>query len=230
MDLGLYFRVLWRFRVLMLAGLAVAILLAVFSAARITPSGLKYRKAEQYVSYATLFVTQQGFPWGQLHAPQSADANHFTSLAIVYSQLATTDPVRQILLRGGPIRGTFQVAPVLDTTNQEPLPLISVAAFGDSPQAAITLAKRETSALLTYIRAQQQGNAISADNRVNVDVVRKAQYASLYKGRSMTLPIVVFLVVLIAFSALAFILENARPRMKVVPTSPPRRTSVSDAA
>ena len=195
MDLGLYMRVLWRFRVLMAVGLLFAILLAVFSVARISPSGLRYRKAKQYVSYSTLFVTQQGFPWGQLHAPQSADPNHFTSLAIVYSQLATTDPVRRILLRGGPIRGTYQVAPVLDSTNQEPLPLISVAAFGDSPKAAITLAGRETRALLTYIQSQQQGNRISADNRVNVDVVKRAQYASLYKGRSMTLPIVVFMAI-----------------------------------
>ena len=195
---------------------------------------IKYRKAEQYISYATLFVTQPGFPWGQLEAPQSADPGHFTSLAVVYSQLATTDPVRQRLLATGPIRGTVQVAAVLDQTNQQPLPLISIAAFSDTKQGAIDLAKRETAALVGYIRQQQQTNAIDANNRVDINVVRKAQYAQLVKGRSLALPVVIFLTVLLVFCALAFILENMRPRIRAVQETvlhqQQQQQSASDAA
>jgi hypothetical protein len=233
MDTGLHFRVLWRFRALVGAGAVLALLLAFVSYVRVNPLGspvFKYRKAQQYVSYSTLFVTQPGFPWGQLNAPSSADPGRFTSLAIVYSQLATTDPVRRLLLASGPVNGTVQVAPVLDQTNQQPLPLISIAAFGNSPSAAISLAKRQTSALLTYIRRQQEQSATASDNRVDVSVVRTAQYAALFKGRSMKLPFVVFLAVMVAVCALAFVLENMRPRIRSVDMPVAQRTSASDAA
>lgn len=233
MDVKLHLQVLWRFRVLVAAGLCAAALFAFLAVVRVSPGSgafLQYRKGEQYVSYATLFVTQPGFPWGQLDAPQSADPARFTSLAIVYSQLATTDPVRRLLLAGGPIRGSVQVAPVLDQTNQEPLPLISIAAFSDSASGAIELAKRQTAALIRFIRNQQQTNAIRSENRVDVSLVRKAQYAQLVKGRSMALPVVIFLTVLLAFCALAFVLENMRPRIRAVQTTVAQTHSASDAA
>jgi hypothetical protein len=223
--------VLWRFRALVAIGLCVAALFALISVVRIGGKPfIKYRKAEQYISYATLFVTQPGFPWGQLEAPQSADPGRFTSLAVVYSQLATTDPVRRRLLATGPVQGTVQVAAVLDQTNQEPLPLISIAAFSDSKQGAIDLARRETAALVGYIKNQQQTNAIDAGNRVDVNVVRKAQFAQLVKGRSLALPVVIFLTVLLVFCALAFILENMRPRIRAVQATVPQQQSASDAA
>lgn len=233
MDAGLYFRVLSRFRVLVGAGAIIAILLAFVSFVRVDPLGhpvFKYRKAQQYVSYSTLFVTQPGFPWGQLNAPASANPERFTSLAIVYSQLATTDPVKRLLLATGPVNGSVQVAPVLDQTNQEPLPLISIAAFANSPSGAISLARRQTSALLTYIRRQQERSATASDNRVDVNVVRVAQYAALFKGRSLKLPLVVFFTVMIAICALAFVLENLRPRIRSIETPIARRASASDAA
>ena len=233
MDAGLHFRVLWRFRALIGTAGVLAILLAFISFVRVDPLGhpvFKYRKAQQYVSYSTLFVTQHGFPWGQLNAPASADPGRLTSLAIIYSQLATTDPVKRLLAAGGPVNGSVQVAPVLDQTNQEPLPLISIAAFAHSPSGAISLARRQTSALLTYIHRQQQSSATASDNRVDVNVVRVAQYAALYKGRSLKLPLVVFFTVMIAVCSLAFVLENLRPRIRSVDTPIARRASASDAA
>lgn len=233
MDTRLHFRVLWRFRALVGAGLILGLLLAFVSFVRVNPLGqpvFKYRKAQSYVSYATLFVTQQGFPWGQLNAPSSANPERFTSLAIVYSQLATTDPVKRLLLATGPVNGTVQVAPVLDQFSQAPLPLVSIAAYASSPSGAIALARRQTSALLKYIHVQQEQSATASDNRVDVNVVRTAQYATLFKGRSLKLPFVVFLTVLIAVCALAFVLENMRPRIRGVESPIAHRTSASDAA
>jgi hypothetical protein len=47
---------------------------------------------------------------------------------------------------------------------------------------------------------------------VVVDEIARADKATLFAGRSKTLAIVVFLGVLIAAAALAFVLENLRPR------------------
>src|SRR5437588_2881139 len=106
MDLPVYMRVLWRFRWLVLVGVVAAVGLSVLSVARIGGSPfLRYRKSPVYVSYSKLFVTQQRFPWGSLNPPVSADPSRFTSLAILYSQLATSDPVQRIMLRPGPLAG-----------------------------------------------------------------------------------------------------------------------------
>jgi hypothetical protein len=215
MDLPVYLRVLKRFRVLVAAGLLLACVLAFLSLARVSPTGVTWRKAPTYVAFSRLFVTQPGFPWGSLRPPVSADANRFTSLAILYSQLALSDPVHQILLRSGPVNGTVDVAPVLDpASNNAALPLISVAGFANTPKQAIALSQRETDALLTYIHQQQSTSAISAKDRVLVQLVTRATDAKVFQARKLTLAVVVFLGVLLATFALAFLLENLRPRMR----------------
>ena len=77
MDLKLYLRVLWRFRILMAAGALLAATLAFLSFVRVDPGGsplLSYRDDEQWVTYSMLFVTQQGFPWGRLTAGEETTA------------------------------------------------------------------------------------------------------------------------------------------------------------
>ena len=71
MDLTLFFRVIWRYRILVMTGLLVAVLAAFLAMVRITPGGspaLSLRGEKSYASYTTLFVTQTGFPWGRLDA------------------------------------------------------------------------------------------------------------------------------------------------------------------
>src|SRR5689334_8767941 len=107
MDIKLYGRVLWRFRVLVIVGLIAACALATVAMFHVSSNGLKYRQTETWSSTARLFVTQEGFPWGRAvdpstlapnakTAPRFADANRFTGLAFLYAQLATSDDVRTI--------------------------------------------------------------------------------------------------------------------------------------
>jgi hypothetical protein len=250
-DLQLYLRVLWRFRLLVGIGLVLACGLAFLAVVRVDPSHsphFRYRKDQQWVSYATLFVTQRGFPWGRSVIPsastpsaypstgtsseqQFADPSRFSSLAILYSQLATSDPVRAIMLRDGPIDGTIEAAPVLSQTGYtEALPLVSIAGIGKSPPAAISLARRTMVALQEFLQQQQNSNDIPQKYRVLVTVVNNPDKAKLLAGRSMTVPFVVFLSVMIVFSGIAFLLENMRPRIRPVATDvvvpdPARRTA-----
>lgn len=233
MDLPLYVRVLRRFWPLVGLGIILAVGLSVFSVARVGGKPfISYRKPAVYVSYARLFVTQPGFPWGSLNPPATANPDRFTSLAILYAQLATSDPVRRIMLEHGPLEGhgSTQVAPLLDSSNQQPLPIISIAGFADSPAAAVRVARRQTDALMTYLHQQQASSDISAVDRVDVALVQRAVDAKLFKGRKMTLAIVVFLATLVITCGLAFSLENLRPMPRAAEEQKPLKSMASDAA
>jgi hypothetical protein len=235
MDLKLYFRVLWRFKWLVAGGMILAVALAILSFAAPNFSGkgpiLQYRQGEQWVSYSTLFVTQEGFPWGQLtsgspgkdnpSSKESADPNRFSTLAVLYAHLATSDPVRAILLKDGPLHGEIDAAPVLASDNAfaGALPLVRIAAIADSKQHALELVIRTNNAFRTFLEQQQTANKIPEGNRVRLTIVKRADKPQLWAGRSFTLPMVVFIAVMILVSGLAFILENMWPRVRPRPVA-----------
>src|SRR5207247_35281 len=145
MDVPLYMRVLWRFRVLVAAGLVLAVALALVSFYRVSLNGtlqLTPRGKEKWTSFARIFVTQQGFEWGSSIIGSNQKSNDSTkigaqvseegrlaSLASLYSSFALSDPVRRIMLRGGPVRGKLDAAPLPATENNPYalLPLISIS-------------------------------------------------------------------------------------------------------
>src|SRR5262245_61143016 len=192
MDLGLYARVLWRFRLLVVAGFILALALAILSMARVSPSGFTYRQSQLYESTTRLGVTQNGFPWGRLFATEPskdgaavpmtpaeqaaklgipiADPNRFNNLAILYAELATSDPVRRLMLRDGPIGGKISAVPVVVQQNIV-LPFIDLTAIARTPQGAIRLAQRSADALQNYIRDQQTANNVPSTDRVVIQDV-----------------------------------------------------------
>ena len=239
MDLPLYFRVLWRFRLLVSAGLVLACALAVLAFGRIDFDGgrptIVPRQTEVWGSNATLLVTQRGFPLGrsitqvydfsrdpetgrEIAEPRFAAEGRFAELAAVYAQLAMSDHVIGLMLRDGPILGGIE-AEAVRTSDRTTLPLVRVTATADSPQAAEKLAKRNVTAFLAYLKHEQALNKIEADNRVIVTVVESPQGAELLVPRKLTQPIVVFMTVMFGVAGLAFLLHNLRP----VPTIQPAR-------
>jgi len=231
LDLPFYLRVLWRFRVLVAVGLLLALGLAVLSMVRIGPGGVTWRQDEVWVTRSILFVTQQGFPWGytnpvtadgegkqqrqQTEAGQDfADPARFSSLAVLYAQLATSDQVRKLIAPpDGFIRdGEIVAAPVLASDNvfAAPLPLIRLEAAHKTPEAARALLFRATKSFRTFLATEQSRNGIPPDQRVLVTVVKKAEKPQLLQGRSTTLPVVVFMSVMILVFGLCFVLENVR--------------------
>ena len=244
MDMQLYARVLWRWKFVVVIGLLAAVALTFLSMFKLPTNGrLTARKHSEYASYATLFVTQQGFPSGRLglspltatgstgaanpqQAPQTAprpateqlaDLSRLTSLAIIYSHLVTSDPIRAIMLRSGPINGTLQAAALPAAQNSsEALPLISIAAITDSADGAITLARNASSALVSYIEQEQTKNAVPTSDRVELTVLNRPYQAKVYQRPSKTLPVAIFLTVLVATIGLAFICESLRPRIRTV--------------
>ena len=107
MDLGLYFRTLWRYKPLMLYGFFVAVFLAFLSAARITTHGIEQRGTTTWSSTATLLITSaQDFPYGRtapaylpadprkgIPSVQVSDPNQLTTFALLYSLSLRGDPL-----------------------------------------------------------------------------------------------------------------------------------------
>jgi len=230
-DFRLYADVVSRHRKLVVYGLGLAFALALLTMLRVGPDGVGYRQSEEWSSTSRLGVTQQGFPWGRLFAQDAkaltpaeqarrlgipiADPNRFKDLAFLYAELATSDPVRRLILRSGPIDGKVIAEPVL-AENGITLPLIDVTATAGSAEGAIALAQRAATALDRYVEQQQRSFDVPATDRVLLLRLLRAEEATLTKPRPKTIPVVVFLVVMAGTIGLAFLLENMRPSVQLV--------------
>ena len=228
MDLRLLLRVLWRYRVLVAAGFCLAFALTFISVVRVDFTGskvLSYRKSETWISTARLFVTEPGFPWGRrlvipaqdgdASSPAHSDPARFTGLAVLYSRLADSDPVKQILLRSGRIQGKIFASPVMTSGGDgDPLPMIEISATGSSKRSSIRLTRRASAALVAIIRGQQEINNIPADERVVLETIETPRTAKLLTGRPLVVPMLLFVGVMGLAIGLAFVLENLRPVVK----------------
>lgn len=232
MDFGLYARVLWRFRLIVATGLLLGLAAAALSLLRVGTDGFSYREPELWSSTTRLGVTQNGFPWGRLFAQSPlpadrtptgeeqtteegipiADPNRFNTLAVLYAELATSDPVLSLMRHDGPVGGKIVAVPLRDPESGTMLPLIDLTAISTSPGRAIELAERGAKALDTYVQEQQKANAVPSSDRVLIQTVVRPKKVELFQPRPKTMAVVVFLVVMLATVGLAFLLESLRPR------------------
>ena len=131
---------------------------------------------------------------------------------MLYAELATSDPILRLIRPDTLIGEKVIAAPLRAADPGTMLPLIELTAFSTSPQGAVRLARRSSTALSTYLRDQQRANKVPASDRVVLDQVLGATKAEIFRPRSKTMPIVIFLAVMFATVGLAFLLENLRPR------------------
>jgi hypothetical protein len=234
MDLRLFARVITRFKWVVIAGTVLALALALLSYVRvgIGSGGLKitYRSPQIWASRATLLLTQAGLPWGRStypspqfdsagrpiitpNTPQYADTSRFASLTPFYSEIANSDPVRA---RMAGVPGSIQATPVADPITQNPLPFLQFIGLGLSAKDAAIAADRGIKAFLGYLRDQQSANAIPPKQRVTIEVVNRPAPPVIAVPRHKTRPIFIFVALMFATVALAFILENLRPQIRSI--------------
>jgi hypothetical protein len=234
MDLQVFGRVFWRFRVLVLAGVVLALLLAFFAMFRVDTKGggIQFRQQQRWTSNSMIWITQGGFPLGRAIydqylktgsspnspiVPESGDPTRFTGLAALYVTLATSDPVEAIMKRSGPIDGSVGATqPTVANNVNAPLPFVEISGTATGPAAAEKLTTRATNALMKYVTDQQTASGIAPDKRVLLEVVKRPTPAVVTAKRSLTRPLVVFVATLLLVLGLTFVLENLRPRVRPV--------------
>jgi hypothetical protein len=214
MDLNLYLRVLWRHRLILAAGCALAAVAAAVALFRIDFDGglprIAFRQDNVWISSSTLFVTQRGVPYlrSTLDSVQAGDAGRDSGLAMLYAQLAKTDAVKERVLAGEPPAVSYDAEPVRGADGVTVLPMIYLTGRGPSPGVAESVANRTADAFRAYVVARQEANGIPNAKRVDLRVVNRASAAEVYQGRSIVRPAVVGLLVLMAAVGLIFLLEN----------------------
>ena len=239
MDLRLYFRVIWRFRIVVGIGLLLACLLSFLSYAKISFKGgtpkVSYRQSQTYSASALLFLTQKGFPYGYTvlpyqaapqtgqggptYVPQYATPGTFSQLAQYYAPFADSDAFRSLLRQRTHVAGAVKAQTVLAPSTQYPQPYIEMFGYATKPANAVTLANVGSDVFSQYLTGEEIANHIPTSRRVVVETVSRAQQAVISTGRKKTTPIVVFLTVLLAAVGLSFMLENLRPRIRPLAAS-----------
>jgi hypothetical protein len=227
-NLRLFGSVIWRFRILVGVGAVLGFVLAISSVAKFDPSRgfppLAPRTPHTYSSSATLLVTQSGFPWGsavQTSATTKAglvpsgDLGRLTALANLYVQVANSDMIQRSVARmdppGGMVSATqdYSYSPSFYSTA---LPIVTITGTGASTGAAMATAQAGVDALDSYLRQQQNAAGISDAERVVLQEMRRPRTTTVLNPTKKTIPVVVFLTVMMAVIGLAFVLENLRPR------------------
>ena len=226
MDLRLYFRTIWRFRIIVGAGLVLAILLAFLSFVKVNPTGspkISYRQTEDWQATQSYLISGNGdsvVDVKKVGGPKSAPS--LAGLSVLFSQIATSDAVLSLMLKDGPIHGVVTASPGVNNVTElrAPLPILSISGDASSPAKAVALARRASNAFLQYVKGRQDASNTPQADRVLFPVLNSAtpHRAKLIGPRKKTLPIVIFLTVLTATIGVAFILENLRPRVRPLST------------
>ena len=151
-------------------------------------------------------------PGGRGTVPSTADPDRLAGLTTVYVQLVNSDPVRDILLRDGPVEGVVVAEQFTFDGGRGGLPMIRLTAAGPTAASAIDLAHRQTAAFQEYIASEQERSRIKPEDRVQIEVLRRAASAEVVAGRSFVGAGIAFIAILAVFVAAALILNNIRSR------------------
>jgi hypothetical protein len=238
MDVALHLRVLWRFKVVLIAGLLVGIAMAVLGAYRVTFDGVPTftaRGAEEWTSRSEVLVTQPGFPWGRVTLPgtgepgaptallqatrrkgksalQFADPGRFSTLASVYSVISLSDRARERLPeRVSP--GQIQALPLsLDAASGIVLPVVVIVTKHSTASKARKLNADVVVALRGRLLEQQRRAKIAPNQRVKLQTLNFPSAGQRTVGRSYTTSIIAFVLCLVCTIAWTHILHNLRGR------------------
>jgi hypothetical protein len=239
MDLRLHLKVLWRFRLVLLSGLVLALTLAVLA---IFEPGIKNgpsltpREPEIWMSSTKLLVTQEGFPWGRSVLPgvvpegatapvpdsgkssdpdatKYADPGRLSYLATIYSHFLSSDKVLRLIPDPPPgMSITAQPVKAGDTLSASDLPMIALDASATTPERAVDLGRRATDALERYIKSSQAAERVPPGQRVELRVINDSAEVSKLRGLPMTKGVVAFCFVLALAIGVAYVLENLWPQ------------------
>jgi hypothetical protein len=229
MDIRHHLRILARSRKLLIAGILIGAVASILTTFKVTPSGIEWRSAATFTSDSRLFLTQHGFPWGRAVLPvpdptvensdggapgpkairNFADAARFGELAVIYSYIAQSDQVRD-LIEPRAIADQVQVTWVQNPATHQPLPLLEVVTNANSAPRAKALNEAVIGALRRYLARNVRANQVPAGDRVTIDVLNPPKSGTILTGRSITGPVMLFLLSVVLTLIAVYVRENLR--------------------
>jgi hypothetical protein len=240
MDLGLYARVMWRFKWVMALGLILGI-----GGAYMLYEGVG---GGSYSSRAQIFITQPGFTWGSAGQPTQSsssagstapgsnssgtassvlspyvpgvDPQRLSSLASLYSQLAAGSALRSMLPAtyqnmlnppsGSPM-ATLYASAVTAAEWANPAILPLLTFWATAPSPGLATGLAAAATTAFQRLVTTQQAQVAPRSRVVAQVVQTATPGTLTGHKSKSLPIMVFLAGVLGAFGLSLALENRRP-------------------
>jgi hypothetical protein len=225
-DIWYHLRILWRWRVILICGLVLATALAFLVTFKPTLGGAEWRSQATFTSSSRVMVTQPGFPQGRATLPGSdptqpipppgrklktfAPSTRFSELAVIYSYLAQSEQVRD-LITPQPLQDQISVVTVPNPATGDPLPLLEIATTANSPGAARALNTAVIHGLREYLERYARRAGVPADERVELQILNPPESGALASGRSITLSVMVWLLAMAAALVAVYLLENLYP-------------------
>jgi hypothetical protein len=209
-----------------IVGTIAAILLSFLAFAKIEPSKFppfERRDGPDYQSTVTLFVTQPGFPWGRSTLRYSSDPggppvaegdpDRFATLAVLYANLANSGTIlRKVHLGGKALIDIKDATVTADVPTSDSssvlLPLIEISAIYKTKAGAEVLARQTTNSLVDFVSSGQRSSAIPEDDRVVLQMIDGPQDPLAVGSGSKTLPVLIFLTVMMLTSSTILVLRN----------------------
>jgi hypothetical protein len=164
---------------------------------------VSFRQQEKYRASETILVT---------HMVSSVPRSPVGAFPSVFAQLADSEPVRAMVRKAGPLRGSYEAEQLVDYTAAR-LPFIQISGTANSPGQARTIARRASAALIAYYNSEQLRSTPPESQRLVLRVVSVLRQALLVQGRNLTLPIVAFglLMLLLALTAISELWGRGTP-------------------
>jgi hypothetical protein len=238
MDLRRNLAVIWRFRLIVGLGVIFATVFAMLAAFKPSTDGLEWRSSQKWTSTSTLFVTQTGFPWGRVTLPEPvlpgavgpdtqpeeedndgkgkrefAAPERFVDLALLYSYLANSTEVRQ-MIKPRPTGAKVLINSILNPGTGSGLPLLNIEVTSASPEFAQRVNGGTIDALRRYLESQQDEWKIPSEQRVRIQTLNPPSRAQLTEGRSYMTAVIAFVLAIALTLGLVYLLENLYPRRR----------------
>lgn len=236
MDFKLFLGVLKRYKRTVIGGTVLAVLLSVLSYGTPGLKGGKPtivpRGSEVWEGQAELLISQEGFPYGRavqqvapgkgpgVPAQTIGDYSYMASLSSIYAAMANGNyvqhqiatqarvPLCPLLVTVTQPCGTVVAAEVSDLNTGAPEPLLTITSSAPTAGDATKLATTAVSVLQSEISRQQAATTTPIDQRIVLQAVKTGVPATLTKGHSKSIPMLVLFAVVSASIALAFIRNN----------------------
>jgi hypothetical protein len=213
MDMSLFFAVLWRSKWVVLGGVVLAAVLAALAYGTPTIANgkptLKSRSAEVWQSESRILISQSDFPYRQ-SSEASNLAQPLGNLSPIYAGLANGNIVQAEIHSKFGATATVKAMEDIDAAASTFLPFVNLVATAPTKAQAATLAEGAGRIFIAYVASQQAAAGIPPTRRIELTNVDAASLPTLVEGKKLSVPILVFLAILVGVIAILLIRENLR--------------------
>ncbi len=144
---------------------------------------ISLRHDQTWRSVETLLVTAP-----QPRKSRSLEDSRASTMAKLFAQLASSDAVRKLAARDGPLKGRYEAwasAGANDTSSRRGGPFLSIRALASSPGHAAHTAGRVSRSLRAYLERAEGAARIPRSERVRLVVVSPSGRATLVHDRKL---------------------------------------------